>query len=128
MSLRQKLSSEQGSAVAEFSLVSILVTVLALSILQLGLFLHVRNSLVDIAVQSAHYASLQSNDLSHGQQRANELLNTRFPLLPHKSASISIDDAGIISVEISATMPLLGFLGPNNSLQVSGHAVDEDSW
>ena len=48
---------DRGSAVVEFTLVGVLLTVLFLALLQLGLALHVRNTLVASAAEGARYAA-----------------------------------------------------------------------
>ncbi|MDQ2661335.1 MAG: pilus assembly protein, partial [Actinomycetota bacterium] len=56
--LAQRLTrDERGSAVAEFTLVGILLTVLALAVVQLALALHVRNTMLDAAAEGARYAA-----------------------------------------------------------------------
>ena len=96
--LHRRLREERGNAVVEFPLIAALVVALGLSLLQLALFLHVRNGLTDIAVQSAYHGALLGNDPSDGLARASEL-----------------------------ALPLIGFFGPSNALHVVGHAVDEDA-
>ena len=56
--LHRRLREERGNAVVEFPLIAALVVALGLSLLQLALFLHVRNGLTDIAVQSAYHGAL----------------------------------------------------------------------
>ncbi|MDU1123366.1 MAG: pilus assembly protein, partial [Dermabacter sp.] len=65
----------------EFPLIAALVVALGLSLLQLALFLHVRNGLTDIAVQSAYHGALLGNDPSDGLARASELASARFQQL-----------------------------------------------
>ena len=52
------LRDEEGSAVAEFSLVGVLLTALLLAVVQLALALHVRNTVLDAAAEGARYAAL----------------------------------------------------------------------
>ena len=48
---------ERGAAPAEFVMVGGLLTVLVLSVFQLGLALHVRNTVTDAAAEGARYAA-----------------------------------------------------------------------
>ena len=48
-----RLHDDDGSAVVDFTLVGILLTFLFLALLQLGLALHVRNTLVASAAEGA---------------------------------------------------------------------------
>lgn len=121
-----RIREDRGNAVVEFPLISALIVALGLSLLQLALFLHVRNGLTDIAVQSAYYGALLGNDAGDGRARATELTVARFQQLGEVQVEAH-EHAGIIEIEIRADMPLVGFFGPSNALRVVGHAVNEDA-
>lgn len=121
-----RVREEGGNAVVEFPLISALIVVLGLSLLQLALFLHVRNGLTDIAVQSAYHGALLGNDANDGSARAAELASARFPQLGDVYVEAR-EGVGVIEVEIHADLPLIGFFGPSNALRVVGHAVNEDA-
>lgn len=119
---------ERGSAVAEFTLVGVLLTVLALAVVQLALALHVRNTVLDAAAEGARHAALAGSAPADGVERARELIG----------AAISSDYAddvtarlatvgGVPTVEITvrATMPVIGLLGVERAMEVSGHAAVE---
>ena len=65
-----RLRDETGSAVAEFVMVGALLTVLTLSVIQLGLALHIRNTVIDAAAEGARFGSLADNQLADGVARA----------------------------------------------------------
>ena len=122
------LREERGSAVAEFTLVGVLLTVLALAVVQLALALHVRNTVLDAAAEGARYAALAGSSPGDGVARTRDLI----------SAAISSDYAdditaglasvgGVPTVEITvrARMPVIGLLGVERGLEVSGHAAAE---
>lgn len=120
--------SERGAAVAEFVMVVPLLTVLTLAVLQLGLAMHVRNSLLDAAAEGARYAALADNGLADGRARTRELIATSV------GARYAADVrgrygwfAGHTSAEIRvvAPLPLLGLLGVDGGLEVVGHAAVE---
>ncbi len=125
-SLWLRLRSDSGNAVAEFPLVSAMVVMVALSVIQLALFVHVRNGLTDAAVQASYFAALQGNDVDDGVERAHTIAERRFASLVDPRVTAAEHD-GIIRIEIRADLPLVGFLGPSNALVVSGHAVKEES-
>jgi Flp pilus assembly protein TadG len=119
---------ESGSAPAEFAMVGALLTVLTVAVLQLGLGLLVRNTLIDAAAEGAHVAALADNTLDDGVERTRELIG----------ASVGDRYAGDVSaayqryrgtsavvVTVRAPLPLLGLLGPEKTLEVSGHAPRE---
>ncbi|HAM26986.1 MAG TPA: pilus assembly protein, partial [Microbacteriaceae bacterium] len=60
---------DDGSAVAEFAMVGALLTVLTLSVIQLGLALHIRNTVLDAAAEGARFAALADNGLEDGAAR-----------------------------------------------------------
>jgi hypothetical protein len=74
MPRRSESGSEAGSAVAEFIMVVPLLTVLTLSVLQLGLALHVRNTVLDAAAEGARFAALADNGLAEGEGRTRDLI------------------------------------------------------
>ena len=119
---------DRGSAVAEFTLVSALLTGLFLAVLQLGLVIHVRNTLVACAAEGARYAANADRGLADGAARTRTLigesLSSRF------TGGVSaryVTDGGVqlVEVEVTTTLPLFGYLGPDRGLTVHGHAVDE---
>lgn len=117
-----------GSAAVEFTLVSVLLVGLFLAVLQVGLVIHVRNTLVACAAEGARYAANADRGLSDGVQRTETLiaqsLSGRFT--GGTSARIVVaDGVQLVEVEVTTTLPLFGLLGLSRSLTVSGHAVDE---
>ena len=76
-SLVRAAARDDGSAVVEFVLVGTLLTLLTLSVLQLGLALLVRNTVLDAASEGARYAALADNDLPDGVARTRDLCACR---------------------------------------------------
>jgi Flp pilus assembly protein TadG len=128
--LRRALSPDRGSAIAEFGLVAPLLILLALAIIQLALFQHVRNVLVDAAGQGARHGALHGSAHADGAQRTAQVidgaLGEGYPATVDVD-SVSLDGAAAVRVTVTAQVPLLGLLGPAGSLEVSGHAVDENA-
>lgn len=121
------LRSDRGSAVVEFPLIAVLIIAIAVTIIQAAIIVHTRNSLTDIAVQAAHAASLHGSTPAEGQRRATELLSQRLGRGYTARAVVRESFDGMITVEITATMPLVGLLGPEGALHATGHALDEDT-
>ena len=65
---------ERGSAVAEFVMVGAILTVLTVSVLQLALALHVRNTVLDAASEGARFAALADNAPADGVARCRTLI------------------------------------------------------
>ena len=126
--MRRLVGDERGSAVAEFTLVGILLAVLALAVVQLALALHVRNTVLDAAAEGARYAALAGSGEHAGVARTRDLIG----------AAISEDFAGdvtagrtmvggvpVVSITVRTTMPVVGLLGFERALEVTGHAAVE---
>lgn len=126
--LRAALRAEDGAAVAEFPLVAVLIIVIALGVVQAALIMHTRNTLTDAAVQGAHHAALVGSTPPDGAQRAEQLIDDRFGRALDAEATATLDEPGTIRVEVTATLPVVGLLGPAAALSVEGRALDEEAW
>ena len=123
-----ELSRERGSAPVEFVLVSVLLLVLVLGIVQLAISLHVRNTLVASAAEGARYAANADRDLGDGEERTREVIGDALGADFAQDVTASYDEldgAQVVTVEVRATLPLFGFLGPSRALVVTGHALEE---
>lgn len=111
-------------------LVGTLVVLLAAALLQLGLVLHVRNLLADSAAEGArHGATLGASD-SMAVDRTRELIIASLGEgYAHNITvrQVIVGGREVVQVDVAATLPLLGLLGPERGIVVSGRAIDEDS-
>lgn len=127
--LVQRLTrDERGSAVAEFTLVGILLTVLALAVVQLALALHVRNTVLDAAAEGARYAALAGSSVGEGISRTEDLIGTAISseyAQDVTATQTSIGGVPAIEVTVRAALPVVGLLGPPRGMEVSGHAAIE---
>ncbi|TFB80884.1 pilus assembly protein [Terrimesophilobacter mesophilus] len=119
---------ESGSAVAEFVMVGALLTVLTLSVIQLGLALLIRNTVLDAAAEGARFAALADNGLADGIERTKNLITVA--LGPGYARHVAAEygtylghPAAIVTVE--APLPLIGLIGIDRALEVAGHAAVE---
>ncbi|MEP6479420.1 MAG: TadE/TadG family type IV pilus assembly protein [Rhodoglobus sp.] len=122
------LASDSGSAPAEFAMVGGLLTVLTLSVIQLGLALHIRNTLLDAASEGARFAALADNQLGDGVARAQDLITTAIgdryaEDVTATTGSYLGHPAAIVTVR--APLPLIGLFGVSDGLEVEGHAAIE---
>ena len=123
-----RVRGERGSAVVDFVLVSTLVVPLFLGILQVGLFLYVRNTVTAAASEGAHYAAVLNRSPADGEARTRELISgvVRDQLIDDVSAEeTDVDGQPGVEVAVHAHMPPLGLWGPGMSFTVEGHAVKE---
>jgi hypothetical protein len=117
---------ERGSAVVDFVLVGGLLTMFFLSVLQLTLILHVRNTLIDAAASGARYGTLADRSAEDAEDRARSLiassLNPGFA--EHiSSTEVSFEGFRTLEVTVRAPLPVIGLIGPRGMLEVKGHAA-----
>jgi len=119
---------EQGSAVVDFVLVMVVLVPFVMGIAQLGLVLHVRNTLTAAASDGARAAAPLGATPSDGVARAQELIRgglaDRFADDVDTTVT-SIGGVPAIEVVVRARVPALGIGGPAVDLTATGHAVQE---
>lgn len=122
------LGGDRGSAPAEFALVGSLLTLLTLSVLQLGLALHVRNTVTDAAAEGARVAALAGATPNDGAERTRQLLAAALGDYPVTVDVGATDWAGlrVVEVRVTAPLPVLGLVGIERGLAVTGRAPLED--
>jgi Flp pilus assembly protein TadG len=121
--------SDRGAAPVDFVLVGgVLLTPLFLGIVQLGLDLHVRNTLVACASEGARYAANADRTLADGEERARTCITSslRSSYAEDVHAQV-VSAAGVPTVEVTvkAPLPIVAFTGPARALVVRGHALAE---
>lgn len=105
-----------------------LLTILVMGVVQLALVLHVRTLLTDAAAEGARYAALHGSDLDEGEQRTAELITSTLPSSYAQDVDggyASYGDVTLVTVTVSAPLPLVGLLGPGGTITVTGRAVQE---
>lgn len=122
------LRRENGSAVAEFVMVAALLVVLTLSVIQLGLALLIRNTLVDAAAEGARFGSLGDSTPADGIQRTIDLISTAIG--PTYAGDVTATSGSFLGhpaviITVRAPLPVIGLIGPADGLEVSGHAAIE---
>ncbi|ASD21494.1 hypothetical protein B7495_04805 [Cryobacterium sp. LW097] len=120
--------AERGTAVAEFVMVSALLTALTLAVLQLALALHIRNTVLDAAAEGARYAALADSGLEQGAERSRDLITAALgPVYAADVTARYADVAGQtgVQVRVVAPLPMFGLLGVDRGLEVRGHAAVE---
>lgn len=126
--LKKGWSDDSGSAVVEFVFVGILLTFLTLGVLQLGLALHVRNTLQDAASEGARWGALIDSTPEEGVQRTKELITTAVGEQYATDVTVSSQQwlgAPATVITVKAPLPMIGLWGPAASVEVSGHAASE---
>lgn len=105
-----------------------MLTILMVSVIQLALALHVRNTLIDAASEGARFAALADTELSQGEERTRELITVAVGGQYAEGVHASLADRSgveIVTVEVRAPLPIIGLVGAPGLLEVQGHAVLE---
>lgn len=119
---------ESGSAVADFAMVSGLLSLLFLAVFQLGLALHIRNTLISCASEGARFGARADALPQDGVARTGQLI--RSSLADRyadnvTSTTITVDGVQVVQVRVEAPLPVLGALGPDRVLSVQARAFSE---
>jgi len=123
---------ERGSAVVDFVMVSMLIVALLLAVLQVAVYVHVRNVVVASAQDGARYAANADVDSAAGAARTVEVVaratSTRTAEGLACASAEEVDASGLtlVVVRCSGSVPsLLAALGNLLPLDVTGRAVKE---
>lgn len=119
---------DAGAAVVEFALVAVLLTTLFAAVLQLGLALYVRTTLVAAAADGARYAARADRTPAEGAAYTRAVIGRA--LSPAYARDVrpgyaEVDGLPVVAVEVRARLPVVGLLGPERALVVRGHALRE---
>ncbi len=133
---RQLLAApDRGAAVVEFVLVGILLVALFMAILQVGLYLHMRNVVVASLAEGAREAANANRDCADGVDRARDLVadaigsgvadGLTFDVPPGGCETTS--DGGVVLVGVRAHGPLPLLFPPvgSVSMNATAHAIKE---
>ena len=117
---------ESGAAVVDFVLVGALLTMFFVSIVQLALILHVRNTLIDAAASGARYGTLADRSADDARRRTGELIGTALNAdfaRDIETREVTFQGLRTLEVTVRAPLPVIGLIGPREGLEVSGHAA-----
>lgn len=109
-------------------LVSLVLVPLVLGLIQVGLVLHVRNTLVAAATEGARYGANVDRTPADGAARTRA--QVRGAIADRFAQNISagtesVNGVPTVVVRIRAEVPPLGMWGPGVKLSVAGHGVQE---
>lgn len=125
-------TDDRGSAVVEFVLVSILVVTLLLAVLQIAVFVHVRNVIAASAQEGARYGANADVDSAAGAEHTREMVSRA---LSDETADglvcTSAEEAGeagavLVVVRCDGAVPsLFAAFGDLLTIEATGRAVKE---
>ena len=121
--------SDSGSAVAEFALIASLLALVLAGALQIGLVIHVRNTVIDSAIAGARQASLADQTARDGQRLAAELITVSVGERYAESITVTTSRRGqveVVEVRVRTPLPVLGLWGPAEVWDLSGRSIAED--
>jgi Flp pilus assembly protein TadG len=119
---------ESGSAVADFAMVAGLLSLLFLAVFQMGLALHIRNTLISCASEGARYAARADASPQDGVARATQMIKASLAdrYADHITAmTTTVDGIEVVQIRVEAPLPVLGALGPDRVLTVQARAFSE---
>jgi TadE-like protein len=123
---------ERGSAVVDFVLVGVLVVGLLLAVLQVAVYVHLRNVVVASAQEGARYAANADVPAEAGAGRTLEVVGRATSAQTAAGLSCTsvqeVDDSGLTLVVVRCTgaVPsIFAALGRLLPLEATGRAVEE---
>lgn len=119
---------DDGSAVVEFVLVSVLVVFVVLAVCQLALALYVRNTLSAAATEGARFGAFADRSPDDAVVHTRRLIAMSLPEQFAQDVSAGremVGGAPTVVVEVRADLPLVAWWGPAQSLVARGHAIAE---
>lgn len=129
---RADLRTDGGAAVVEFVLVSMLVVGLLLAVLQLAVYVHVRNVIAASAQEGARYGANADIDSAAGAVRTRDLVSralseqTAAGLACTAGEQIGQAGATLVVVNCTGAVPsLFEALGDVLVIDATGRAVKE---
>ena len=121
--------SDAGSAVAEFTLIASLLALILAGALQIGLVIHVRNTVIDSAIAGARQASLADQTPRDGQKLTRDLIRVSVGERYAQKVTVSTSKHGaveIVEVQVTTPLPVLGLWGPAEVWELRGRSIVED--
>ena len=109
-------------------LVSLVLVPLVLGLIQVGLVLHVRNTLAAAATEGARYGATIDRSPADGAARTRQQIDGALASRFADDVSARRESVGgvpTVVVTVRAVVPPLGLWGPGVALSVSGHGVQE---
>lgn len=123
--------ADDGAAVVDFVLVSVLVLALFLVVLQVGVVLHVRDVVAASAAEGARFGAAADRTPEEGAVRAEEViaegLGGRVARSVHCTAlpGAEVDGAPVVDIRCTGPLPVVFLPAGPLTLTVHGHALEE---
>ena len=125
---RRGAAAEQGAALVEFVLVSVVALALAMAVAQLGLFLWERNALMGSLSEGARVAATEGRTVADGRRVAVELL--RRSAGARVAGAVPIEGAesgGLVVLYAEGTLPSFVPGVPGLPVRMTARMHEEES-
>ena len=110
-------------------MVSGLLSLLFLAVFQLGLALHIRNTLISCASEGARFGARADALPQDGVARTGQLIRAsladRYADNVTSTTTTTVGGVQVVQVRVEAPLPVLGALGPDRVLTVQARAFSE---
>jgi Flp pilus assembly protein TadG len=123
---------DEGSAVVEFSLVAVLLLAVLLGIVQVAVYLHIRNVAAASAAEGARYGANADVGAAEGAERAGDILRrgagdgTADRLSCAGSEDVGPSGVAVVTVRCTGVLPVFfAPLGEVLPVRVSARSVEE---
>lgn len=108
-------------------MVSALLVLLAMAVLQLGLMIHVRNTLIDAASTGARLGALHDRTAEDGADRTARLIESS--VASRYAGDIGyeyehVEEGRVLRITVRAQIPLFGLLPGVGETEVNGSAYE----
>lgn len=113
---------------ADFVLVGSLLAVLFVGVLQVGLSLYVRNTLISCSAEGARLGARADASPTDGIARTRALIDASLPRQFGSDVTAQVVQVGgvwVMSVRVRAPLPVIGLLGPARGFDVVGRSFLE---
>jgi Flp pilus assembly protein TadG len=121
-------AAEDGAAVVEFVLVSVVALALAMGVAQLGLFLWERNALMGSVSEGARVAATEGRGVADGRRVATELLRRSAGSRVASAVPIEGTEAGgVVTLRAQGTLPSFVPGVPGLPVRITAQMHDEES-
>ncbi|WP_238385197.1 TadE/TadG family type IV pilus assembly protein [Nesterenkonia muleiensis] len=122
-----RATGEQGSATAEFTMVSALLALLFVAAVQVAGMIHVRNTLIDAASTGARFGALADRTADDGAARTQQLITGSISSRYAEEISyeyLETSEGRTLRISVRAQVPVL-VVGPGfGELEVTGSAYE----
>jgi Flp pilus assembly protein TadG len=123
--------SDDGAAVVDFVLVTVLVLALFLLVFQIGVVLHVRNVMVASAAEGARYAANADRTPEDGAERAHQAITQALGGRVGRSVTCEpvvgqdLDGQPLVDISCHGPVPVVFLPIGVFDLTAHGHAIEE---